>query len=68
MRSTVGAISLIGVVLAVPVVIALIAVTANKNGSAHPGVDPQGQSHYERITNPWADDYHRGRFRPPTVG
>ena len=67
MKTTVGAIALIGVVLAVPVAIALIAVTASQNGSAQADVDPQGQSRYERITDPWADDY-RGRFRPPTEG
>ena len=68
MKSTVGAIFFIGIVLTVPVVIALIAVTASKNGSAQPNVDPQGQSSYERITNPWADDYHGGRFHPPNEG
>ncbi len=50
------------------IAIALIAVTASQNGSAQADVDPQGQSRYERITDPWADDYHGGRFRPPTEG
>ncbi len=64
MNTTIGAIALVGVVLAAPVVISIIAVTASHTGSPQADVDPRGQSRYEHITNPWADDSHGGRFHP----
>ncbi len=56
MNTTIGAIALIGVVLAAPVAVSLIFVTASQTGSASVNVDPQGQSRNEHITNPWTDE------------
>ena len=64
MNTTIGAIALIGVVLAVPVVISLVAVTASQTGSPQADVAARGQSRYEHVTSPWADDYHDGRAYP----
>ncbi len=65
MNTTIGAIALIGVVLAAPLAISLVAVIASQTGSPQADVDPQGQSRYDHITSAWADDYHGGRFYPP---
>ncbi len=65
MKATIGAIALIGVVLTASVAISLFAVTASQTGLPPADVDPRGQSRYEHITNPWADDYQGGRFHPP---
>ncbi len=64
MNTTIGAIALIGVVLAAPVAISLVAVIASQTGSPQADVDPQDQSRYDHITNPWTDEEHDGRFRP----
>ena len=56
MNTTIGAIALVGVVLAVPVVISLVAVTASQTGSPQADVTAQDQSHHEYVTSPWADD------------
>ena len=64
MNTTIGAIALVGVVLAVPVAISLIAVTASQTGSPQADVTARDQSRHEHITSPWADGYHGGRVHP----
>ena len=61
MNTAIGPIALVGVVLAALVAISLVAVAASQTGSSQADVTARGQSHHERLTSPWADDYHGGR-------
>ncbi len=65
MNTTIGAIVLVGVVLAAPVVISIVAVTASQIGSPQADVTARGQSRHERVTSLWAEDYYGGRAHPP---
>jgi hypothetical protein len=64
MKTTIGAIALIGIVLVAPVAVSLIVVTASQTGSASVNVDPQDQSRNEHSRNSWTDEEHDDRFRP----
>ena len=67
MKTTIGAIALIGVVLAAPVGVSLIIVTASETGSASKNYDPPGQSRNEHITNIWTDESQDGRVWTPPL-